>query len=290
MVLFIVMFAMSTVDVKKYAALKDGLADGFGATPTILKGENPMKGSQGAADPGSPSYDQLIKEIPQPARKDVTEILRKADQMRKEQQEAAAKVEVDRLLQAWKKIDRELRRKGLRQDVRATIDERGLVVSLVSRHVVFLPDVAELTTRGRRVVDTLAPVLLELPEPLELDGHTNQERVKPKYYPTDWELSLARAANVLRRLQEADGLPAGRLRATGFGHTKPLVDPDRKGSQLVNKRVDIVVLSQAAAETRALLGQAYDDVRRQASLDESDSSSGSQPAAAARPVPEEKTP
>lgn len=284
MVLFIVMFAMSTVDVEKYKALKDGLADGFGATPTILKGENPMEGAQGAADPGAPSYDQLIKEIPQPARKDVSEILQKADRLRTQQQAAAAKVEVERLLKVWHKIDRQLRRNGLRQDVRATIDERGLVVSLVSRHVVFLPDVAELTARGRRVVDTLAPVLKALPEPLELDGHTNQERVKPKYFPSDWELSLARAANVLRRIQDAHDVPARRLRATGFGHTRPLVDPARKGSQRINKRVDIVVLSQAPAETRALMGQAYADVRRQAGLDERDSSGHPPPAAAASPA------
>ena len=127
------------------------------------------------------------------------------------------------------------------------------MVSLVSRHVVFEPNVATLTARGQQIVDTLAPVLAELPDPLQIDGHTNQVRVKPKYYPTDWELSAARAVSVLRHLIEQDGLPADRLTASAFGHTKPLIDPGEPGSQRVNKRVDIVVLSTLPSETRALI-------------------------------------
>ncbi|WP_418062129.1 OmpA/MotB family protein [Pimelobacter simplex] len=267
MVLFIVMFAMSTVDEKKYAQLKDGLADGFGREQSILNGASPISNSKGANDPGESSYQMLLAQVPEPQRGTVSKLLQEADRLRRDRAYGEARVEVERLLEVWHKIDKALRAKGLRDDVRATIDERGLVVSLVSQHVVFEPDVAVLTDRGRRVVDTLAPVLTALSEPLELDGHTNQEPVKPKYYPTDWELSLARAAHVLRRLEEIHHVPAARLRATGFGHTKPLVDPARAGSQKVNKRVDILVLSQAPAETRAFMGEAYDELRRQAGLD-----------------------
>ena len=90
------------------------------------------------------------------------------------------------------------------------------MVSLVSRHVVFEPDVAELSARGRDVVDTLAPVLRTLTDPLSIDGHTNQVKVKPKYYPTDWELSAARAVGVLRYLHSAWHVPSGRLTATNL--------------------------------------------------------------------------
>ena len=127
----------------------------------------------------------------------------------------------------------------------ASIDNRGLVVSLVSRHVVFEANLASLSERGREIVDTLAPVLREIPDPLQIDGHTNQVKVKPKYFATDWELSSARAVTVLRHLNERNGLPAERLTASAFGHTKPLIDPAKKGSQAVNKRVDIVILNQA---------------------------------------------
>ena len=132
------------------------------------------------------------------------------------------------------------------------IDHRGLRVSLVSRHIVFRANLAELSPRGRRVLDVLAPVLRELPNQIEIAGHTNQVPVKPKYYPTDWELSAARAVNVLRYLHEQRGLGVHNMSATAYGHEQPLVDPARKGSQAMNKRVDVVVLSGASDEVRSL--------------------------------------
>lgn len=259
MVLFIVMFAMSTVDEKKYQSLRNGLADGFGRSSTILNGDNPMRDSSGAENSGM-TYDMLIDDLPQEQQEQVREILATADRLRTERGAADAEVEVDRLLEIWRKVDTALRAKGLRDDVRVDVDERGLVLSLVSEHVIFRPDIAQLSPRGQEVVDTIAPILAGLEERIEIDGHTNQEPVRPKYFPTDWELSTARAVHVLRRLQEVNGLPAHRLQATGFGHTRPLIDPDRPGSQRINKRVDVIVLSTAPAATRERFREIYQEL------------------------------
>lgn len=260
MVLFIILFSMSTVNEEKYEELKTGLAEGFGRSSSILNGTNPTIDYRGPAVPTTTTYNAVMKQLSAEEQTAVTEFVSEHDRKREQRAYADARNEVDRLLNVWREIEEALRREGLDDDVRALIDERGLVVSLVSRHVVFQPNVAELTPRGQRVVDTIAPVLLDLSEPIQVDGHTNQVPVKPKYYPTDWDLSVARAVHVLRRLEEVQGLPEGRLRATGFGHTKPLVDPDRPGSQQINKRVDLIVLSQAAAGTRARFAEAYDDM------------------------------
>jgi chemotaxis protein MotB len=300
MALFIVLFAMSQVDEQKYEALKEGLAVGFGREDSILNGASPVSNAKGVDDPGETTDRVILKEVPEEQRAVVRQILEETARLRRQSQYSSARAEVDRLLEIWKKLDRQLRKRGLREDVRATIDERGLVVSLVSEHVVFRADLADLTARGRRVVDTLAPVLAGLTEPIETDGHTTQEKVKPKYFPTDWELSLARAAHVLRRLEEVHGVPARRLRATGFGHTKPLIDPARHRARKINKRVDIVVLSQSPAETRALMGEAFEEVRRHAGLDEPPVAQPAQPgaagtttdhpSAASRPTPKEDLP
>ncbi len=268
MALFIVLYAMSQVDETKYEQLKEGLAVGFGREQSILNGASPVSNAKGADDPGETTNKLVMAQVPEEQREMVQQVVAETERLRRERAYGDAKVEVQRLIEVWQKMDRALRARGLRDDVRATIDERGLVVSLVSEHVVFEPNVAELTSRGRRVVDTLAPVLAALAEPVELDGHTNQEKVKPKYFATDWELSVARAVHVLRRLEEVHDLRTSRLRATGFGHTKPLIDPARAGSQKINKRVDVIVLSQTPGETRALMGEAYDELRRQAGLDE----------------------
>ena len=149
-----------------------------------------------------------------------------------------------------------LDRQGLAGDVTTTYDHRGLVVSLVSRHVVFRANLATLSPRGQQVVDAIAPVLASLEDDLQIDGHTNQVPVKPKYYATDWDLSAARAVTVLRRLEEQHGLATDRLSVAGYGQTRPLVDPSEPGSQAVNKRVDIVVLSDLSPADAALLPEA----------------------------------
>ncbi|WGL51963.1 flagellar motor protein MotB [Nocardioides sp. BP30] len=263
MVLFIVMFAMSTVDSTKYAQLKDGLANGFGRSAQILSGSSPLLDDQGPTSSGSEVMDNsLITNMPAQETKAIKDQVDKAQMQAKQRAYADAEAQVKSLLGLWKKMQQALAKKGLADDVQATVDERGLVVSLVSRHVVFRANLADLTPRGDEIIDTVAPVLRGITEPIDVDGHTNQVKVKPKYYPDDWGLSTARALSALRRLADVDKIPAKRLQASGFGHTKPLEDPSIKGSQQINKRVDIVVLSQAPAETRALYQQVQQDLQK----------------------------
>jgi chemotaxis protein MotB len=151
----------------------------------------------------------------------------------------------------------------LDKDVAMAIDERGLRISLVSRHIVFHANLAQLTPRGAQVLDVLAPVLRDLPNQIEIDGHTNQIKVKPKFYPTDWELSSARAVTVLRYLNEHGRVPTHHMSAVAFGHEKPLMDPARPGSQALNKRVDVVVLSGAREDARKLFDEVLADQKAQ---------------------------
>ena len=253
MVLFIVMFAMSQVDERKFNALKAGLAAGFGQSTSLLDGSSSLLEQPGTAIAAPIAPNEVAADLPPKEQAAVAAAVSKYDRLRQQRKEATAEAEVDRLESVRKKLLAALAARGLEQDVRTTIDERGLVVSLVSRHVVFEADVAELSPRGRLVVETLSPVLKELTEPLAIDGHTNQVKVKPKYFPTDWELSAARAVRVLRYLNEVGGVPNRRMTASAFGHEKPIIDPLEPGSQRINKRVDIVVRSTLPAETRELM-------------------------------------
>jgi chemotaxis protein MotB len=255
MVLFIVMFAMSQVDQKKFNALKAGLAAGFGQSTSIQDGSDSIleQPGQAVAEPIAPN--QFAVEVKQVKPSAVSKAIADHEDSQKEARLSEARTEVDRLKALLERLNKALRAHHLEDDVQASIDNRGLVVSLVSRHVVFEPNLATLSPRGQRVIDTLAPVLRDIPDPLQIDGHTNQVKVKPKYYPTDWELSAARAVTVLRHLNEADHVPAERMTASAFGHEKPLIDPKKPGSQRINKRVDIVILSTLPSETRDLIAE-----------------------------------
>ncbi len=253
MVLFIVMFAMSVVDEKKFNALKEGLAAGFGDSTAILDGSDNLLEQAGVSDVDLIEANEYVRKMPPEEQAKFKQALAREEQLKQQRAYAEAEAEVDRLEELMAELDAALREKGLRNDVQAVIDERGLVLSLVSKHVVFEPDLAELSARGIEVIDTVAPVLLKADDPLQIDGHTNQVPVAPKYYPTDWELSAARAITVLRHLHDVGGIPNERMTASAFGHEKPLIDPSKPGSQRINKRVDIVVESDLPAETRALL-------------------------------------
>ena len=257
MVLFIVMFAMSQVDQKKYNALKSGLAQGFGSTSSFMKGSDSiLEGHLEEASDPQLEGTQIFQQLSPEGKAIVTEAFHQ--EKRKSQQASydAAAIEASRLREAERKIKAALKKRGLVDDVSTTIDERGLVVSLVSRHVVFRPNVAQLSPRGQEVVDTMAPVLKELGNDLRIDGHTNQAAGPPKYYATDWDLSAARALSVLRRLNEVSGIPGARLSLAAFGHEKPLISPVLPGSQDINKRVDIVVLPNVGQDAQQLLKEA----------------------------------
>ncbi len=253
MVLFIVMFAMSQVDERKFNELRQGLAAGFGSQSSILDGSASIQTQPGEAaiGPVAPQLsDAALNGVQQ---EEVARAVARHVDLAQDRTRSEARDEVDRLQELRRTLLDALRQEGLERDVTTTFDDRGLVVSLVSRHIVFAPDRAELSPRGRRVVDVLSRVLRTVEDPLEIDGHTNQVPVRPAYFATDWDLSAARAVTVLRRLEEVAGIAADRLSLAAFGHTKPLIDPDQPGSQDINKRVDIVVLSEAAPETAALI-------------------------------------
>jgi chemotaxis protein MotB len=257
MVLFIVLFAMSTVEEKKFNALKEGLAAGFGQSDSILTGESAVLEESGvsAAEPLTPDEFLTSHALTAAEAQAVSQALR----ARNQQQYADAEAEADRLQGIQERILAALRAEHLEDDVQTVIDGRGLTISLVSRHVVFQANLATLSPRGQLIIDTIAPVLKDIPDDLAIEGHTNQAPGKPKYYASDWDLSAARAVTVLRHLNEDHGIPAKRLSAVGFGKVRPLVDPSEPGSQELNKRVDVVVQSGLDEENRDLLDRVIYD-------------------------------
>lgn len=253
MALFIVLYAMSQVDQNKYAELRNGLASTFGhdvsssAPKPVLSdtGNSTMAFAQASLNPQSSTTPAEQKKI------DAAVTLRQQQALQRSYAQASA--EVDRLTDILKRLEAALRKHNLINDVETRIDDRGLVVSLVSRHVVFENDLASLSGRGKRIIDTLSPVLADIPDRLSIDGHTNQVQVKPRYFDTDWDLSVARAVTVVRRLNEVGRISSSRLLATGAGNTRPLRKPTAAGAQEINKRVDIVVLTSLVGQSKDLL-------------------------------------
>jgi chemotaxis protein MotB len=263
MVLFIVMFAMSQVDAKKFSLLRESLAVGFGgAAATIVKDSGPAADG-GAADSEVSSFDPGVSNpevsgktssLTQASKEAAQKAVAAADRARAEAKAASASQEKKNFDEVQKKLAEALKQRGINDSVLYRIDQRGLVVTVLTSSVVFPGDRAELLAGGQRILDALAPTLRALPNNFEVDGHTNQLPVPTKYYPSGWELSSARASTVVRYLI-GKGLAPNRLAAAGYAGTRPLYAPSDPRSVTRNRRVDIVVLSPLSAEERALMAK-----------------------------------
>jgi chemotaxis protein MotB len=266
MALFIVLFAISQVDQDKYVALRDSLSAGFQDTttsPSVLDGSagtldgtsivpdtTPAAGTAGmvSADSGlgMQGAEPVSQTITDPAQAASASASVDPEVLAAAQKEAAHLEELQALIAA------NLAANGLEGTVRFRIDERGLVLGLVADDVFFAAASADMTETARRVLDVAGPSLFGIGEQISVEGHANVIPVSGRY-ATNWELSADRATQVLRHLVEIDGMPGGRIMAVGFGDTRPLVADSSPEALVQNRRVDLVVLSAAPEQVRALL-------------------------------------
>ncbi|MGY1601076.1 flagellar motor protein MotB [Geodermatophilus sp. SYSU D00815] len=251
-VLFVVLFAMSKVDEQKFAALAKGMADAFGGPITVQPGPTP-EGSVLDGLPGAIDIASAIPPDPTVSDAEVDAAAAQAALERSEQVQAEAAAAYDELAAARDAIDAALTAAGYAGAAQYEIDERGLVVHVISDGVLYDAESAALRADGIRVLNALAPTLTGLPNQVRVEGHTNSIPVTPGGpYPSNWELSTDRATAVVRHLLSR-GLPAGKVSATGYADTRPLVPDTDPTAVTVNRRVDIVVVSTASAEANAQL-------------------------------------
>ncbi|MHA7226914.1 OmpA family protein [Glutamicibacter soli] len=232
MCLFIVLYAMSTVDQDKFAALRNSLATGFGVQETqfadtaegiVVPAD--MAGAQGLLSTGT------------------------GEELTSEQLEAMASAETRKLLKLKEQIQDALVEQGYPDAAVYRIDQRGLTVRLVSAETFFVPNSAELTRQAGRIIDAIGPVLKQANLNIAVEGFADvRQPVHP--YPTNWELSASRATGVLRVLVEDGGIKPGRISSVGYGDARPLKD---RGDLSLNRRVDIVVLSNKSEAVREKL-------------------------------------
>ena len=251
-VLFVVLFAMSKVDEAKFAALAKGMAESFGGPVTVQPGPTP----EGSVLDGLPGVVEIASAIPPDPTVQQAEIDKAAAAAAAERAEriaAEAQQAYDDLAAARAAIEAALVAAGYPDAARYEIDERGLVVHIVADAVLFDAEQAVLRTEGRAILDAVAPTLAGLPNQLGVEGHANHLPVTPGgMWPSNWELSAYRATTVVRHLG-ARGVPETRMSADAYSSTDPLVPESDPTALTVNRRVDVVVLSDASAEANALL-------------------------------------
>jgi chemotaxis protein MotB len=260
MVLFIVMFAISQVDHKKFAALKTGLSAGFGAPVAILSGGDQLLDPGGAVAPDSVN---LAGDAPgkkgnaRSAAVDPAQAVnpQKVAELVKALEAAQVRGEVENLRRVEERLKKALVKAGAKDGATFRFDERGLVVTIATDDVLFASGSATLQPAGRTILDALAPELRRLPNRISVDGYTNAIPIHTEQFASNWELSGDRASGVVRYLLQRHGFDADRLSATGYADTRPLLPRSDPRSTAINRRVEIVVIARVDnAAGRAVAG------------------------------------
>jgi len=124
---------------------------------------------------------------------------------------------------------------------------RGLVLSLAEAGS-FPPGRADLSRAAIDVMLTVSDALRKVPNLIRVEGHTDDRPIRySRLFASNWELSAARATRVVRLMTRDGGLDPGRLSAAGYAEFRPLVPNKSNNARARNRRVDIVILDEAAA-------------------------------------------
>ena len=134
----------------------------------------------------------------------------------------------------------------LKGTVRIHIEPRGLIISLGEKGV-FDSGSDQIKPEGRVLLDTIATSLVSLGNYIRIEGHTDNVPISNSRFPSNWELSAARATGVLTYLISKFGLFPEALSVAGYGEYRPAASNDTEEGKARNRRVDIVVLNPAAA-------------------------------------------
>ena len=139
-----------------------------------------------------------------------------------------------------REVQQSLQNQALHQDIRLMITGRGLVIHL-PEFLFFETGEAKIRPETEPLLNRLAELLRKIPNHVVVEGHTDNVPINTPQFPTNWELSVHRATNLVRYLIEQQHIDPSRLAAAGYGEYAPLASNDEDSGRRLNRRVDIVI-------------------------------------------------
>ena len=211
--LFIALFAMSQTDASKMQALAQAFTAAFNM--------------------GGPSFFSGMGPSTAPSPPTMTNGANTAD--------AAYMKENQDLSEAQKKLDQYIKDNNLQDQVSTELTEEGLMVRLKEK-ALFSSGSAVLQGDAEKIVPVIAGVLASLPERVTISGHTDNVPIATAQYPSNWELSSARAVSLMRGLMGAQpSLNPARFSALGYSEYRPIASNDTAEGRAQNRRVEVFI-------------------------------------------------
>jgi len=139
-----------------------------------------------------------------------------------------------------REVQQSLQGQVFHPDIRLVMTGRGLVIHL-PEFLFFDTGEARIRAQAEPLLNRLADLLRKIPNPVVVEGHTDNVPINTPQFPSNWELSVHRATNLVRYLIEQQHLDPSRFAAAGYGQYAPLAGNDDESGRRLNRRVDIVI-------------------------------------------------
>ena len=216
---FVVMYAISSINEGKYRVMSDSISSAFRSTP------GQTVGSMTVVNPAAPSPVMIPMKRPQPVKSD-EKTTQKREKLRNMAQE----------------INQALSSLVAQGQVKVTEGALGITVD-INASVLFAPGEAALNLEAVRALFAVAQVMAQSEFPITVEGHTDTRPINTVVFPSNWELSGARAASVVKLFMAA-GVDGRRLSATGYSDQRPVADNATPDGRQANRRVAITIESR----------------------------------------------
>lgn len=132
--------------------------------------------------------------------------------------------------------------------VKVVISDRGLIISITDEEL-FQPGGADINPKSNAMLTDIALSLVDLPNYVRIEGHTDNTPVRGGAYPSNWELSSARASRIVRLFVDRAGFPPERMSAAGYGEYRPSSSNGTEQGKAANRKVEIIVLKNRLSLT-----------------------------------------
>lgn len=144
----------------------------------------------------------------------------------------------DRMARLFETV-RALKQRNELHQVTLSNSSRGVVMTL-SDKLLFPSADANLSASAKPLLDKIGQIIDSVQVPVDIEGHTDNVPIQTAAYPSNWELSTARAVNVLRFLIEQHAIAAQKLSAVGFASYRPAASNATARGRAKNRRVEII--------------------------------------------------
>jgi len=233
MALFIVMFAISSVNTTKFEQLQKSLKEAFSG--------NVLPGGEAVLQTGGNTEGHEAPKVtpPVPA---IQPLIQKQFDKEQKKRSGGEGSEDEQFKKVKRDLDDYAKTHNLQKKLETEVTRRGLVIRLLTDGVLFDSGQAKVKPRAMPLMEKISGLLqVDEDHPINVEGHTDNVPIHSSQFPTNWELSTARASSVVRLLI-ADNAPAGRLGAVGYAQLHPIASNGGAAGRSRNRRVEIVLL------------------------------------------------